>query len=226
MPTGSSNESATIFRHRRPRLTGDVGPAIERLNRLITDLLAFSGLATESITRTHGWRFLQLGRRIERTNQTAELLSATLVRNIEDQATLCETLLEITDGLMTYRSRYMTLVRPEPVIDLLVTDETNPRSILFQLLEINELLGCLPGEMQDFGLGTDQKRAEELLHPVRMADISRLSRVDQAGNRQSLEDLLTKIIDELPNLSNAIEARYLIHTGVTQALTGETLPFK
>ena len=57
----------------------DARSAINRLSRLITDLLAFAGLGQESLTRTLGWRFLQLGRRIERACQTAELLRSTLV---------------------------------------------------------------------------------------------------------------------------------------------------
>jgi len=207
-----------------PRQTGDVGPAIERLNRLVTDLLAFSGLASESITRTHGWRFLQLGRRIERTNQTAELLSATLVRKIDSELRLNEAVLEITDSLMTYRSRYMNLIRPAPVIDLLVTDETNPRSIRFQLERIDDSLRRLPNDDQEVGLGMDQIKAEELLHPVRMANVDRLSQVDRNGCRFALQELLEQIIEDVPALSNAISARYLIHTGITQTLTGEAFP--
>ena len=66
----------------------DLAAMIERVSGLITDLLAFAGLAGESTTRTHGWRFLQLGLRIERAYQTAELLAATLVHPIEDERPL------------------------------------------------------------------------------------------------------------------------------------------
>tara|TARA_R110002049_G_scaffold4601_4_gene31943 strand:- start:211076 stop:213631 length:2556 start_codon:yes stop_codon:yes gene_type:complete len=213
-----------------PVQTGDVGPAIERLNRLVTDLLAFSGLASESITRTHGWRFLQLGRRIERTNQTAELLTATLVQPARNESRLNEAVLETTDSLMTYRSRYLGLLQPEPVLDLLVTDETNPRSILFQLERIDSLLRQLPSDTNEVGLGPDQRIAEELLHPVRLSNIKTLSQREahgkpqENGKREALEALMIWIIDKVPALSNAIEARYLIHTGVTQVITGQVAP--
>ena len=205
-----------------PTQTGNVGPAIERLNRLVTDLLAFAGLASESITRTHGWRFLQLGRRIERTNQTAELLIATLVQPTVNESRLSEAVLETTDSLMTYRSRYLGLLQPEPVIDLLVTDETNPRSIHFQLQRIDTLLRQLPSDNDEVGLGRDERIAEELLHPVRLSNIESLCHREAGGKRESLEALMKWIIDKVPDLSAAIEARYLIHTGTTQVLTGQS----
>ncbi|MGB5404413.1 MAG: circularly permuted type 2 ATP-grasp protein, partial [Robiginitalea sp.] len=78
----------------------DIAAMLELVNRLITDLLAFSGLANESMTRTHGWRFLQLGRRIERAYQSAELLAATLVHPISDERPLLDSVLQATDSLM------------------------------------------------------------------------------------------------------------------------------
>ncbi|TWU35943.1 circularly permuted type 2 ATP-grasp protein [Novipirellula artificiosorum] len=198
----------------------NMGRVIERLNRLITDLLAFSGVANESMTRTHGWRFLQLGRRIERADQTAELLDATLVQPVHSETTLCEGVLEALDSLMTYRSRYLNLVRPAPTIDLLVTDETNPRSLRFQLQEIVDLITQLPTDSKIIGLGSDEKLASELLHQLRVADPTPLSEIDRTEKRSNLQLLLRRLIEGLPSLSDAIAARYLIHTGTTQALTG------
>ncbi len=198
----------------------DVGATIERVNRLITDLLALSGLAHESMTRTHGWRFLHLGRRIERGFQTAELLAATLTHPIADERPLLESVLRTTDSIMTYRSRYLLQLRPIAVIDLLITDDTNPRSIVFQLKSINQLLHQLPTDSSDPGMGQDQRTAEILLHRVRMSEPSRLALANSDGQRHELSELLQQLIDELPNLSNQITARYLIHTGQTQTLTG------
>jgi len=203
-----------------PHDVDNLGRLIEQLNRLITDLLAFAGIANESTTRTHGWRFLQLGRRIERADQTAELLDATLVQPIERETALSESVLDALDSLMTYRQRYLNLVRPEATIDLLVTDETNPRSLRFQLQQIGELITQLPTDAKLVGLGADEKLASGLLHALRMADPVRLSEVNPSGRRFRLQELLNKLIEGLPNLSDAIAARYLIHTGTTRALTG------
>jgi uncharacterized alpha-E superfamily protein len=53
-------------------------------------------------------------------------------------------MLEIGDSTMTYRSRYVTVPLPAPTADLLVLDETNPRSLAFQLSRLDELMGALP----------------------------------------------------------------------------------
>lgn len=198
----------------------DAGRVLERLDRLITDLLAFAGLSGESMTRTHGWRFLELGRRIERADQTAEILNAVFASPVKDERRLCEALLGATDSLMTYRSRYLALVRAEPAIDLLVTDETNPRSIRYQLDAIHDLLGTLPSVPHEVGLGPDEKIAEALLYRLKLSDPDRLGQVDHRGLRLRLDELLQRMIDELPTLSDAIAARYLLHAATTQDLTG------
>lgn len=210
--------------HEGPLSEVDAGRILDRLNRLITDLLAFAGLSSESITRTHGWRFLELGRRIERADQTSEILAAMFAPPARDERRLCEALLGATDSLMTYRSRYLSLVRGEPTLDLVVTDETNPRSIRYQLEQIHALLAPLPSVSNEVGLGMDEKIAESLLHLVRLCDPDTLGQVDERGVRKRLHDLLQTMIDELPKLSHAISARYLIHTGTTQDLTGVTAP--
>ncbi|OUW77839.1 MAG: hypothetical protein CBD74_11970 [Saprospirales bacterium TMED214] len=198
----------------------DMVAMIDCINQLISDLMAFSGLTTESTTRTHGWRFLQLGRRIERAYQTAELLDSTLTYAVTNQGPLLEAVLQATDSLMTYRSRYLLQLQPAAVIDLLMTDDTNPRSVAFQMKAINELIDHLPTDPSDFSLGHDQRIAESLQHLVRMSQPSNLAVVDASGRRADLKQLLHQLMRDLPNLSNAITARYLIHTSSTQKLTG------
>ncbi|MFN3193269.1 MAG: circularly permuted type 2 ATP-grasp protein [Aureliella sp.] len=205
------------FAFRQP--SGAVGPALERLNRLIIDLLAFAGLSSESMTRTHGWRFLQLGRRLERTLQTAELLSATLSDLTPNERLLCESILETTESKMTYRSRYMNLVRAQLVIDLLVADPTNPRSICYQVFKIEEALARLPRTNDTVALEEDQKIAKRLLHLVEMINLADMTS-PQNGRRVGLADLLAEITSLIPKLSDAIAAHYFFHTNTTQSLTG------
>lgn len=203
----------------RPR-GANVIAAIERLNHCITLLLAFSGLAAESLTRTHGWRFVLIGRRIERAHQTAELLSATMTVPIDRESNLCEAILDATDSLMTYRSRYLSLIQPAPTIDLLVTDESNPRSLRFQLQDIEQVLLELPTSASQVGLGEDERLAADLMRRLLVADVSKLTHCSPEGKRTALAELMEKVCVGMPNLANAVEARYLIHTSASQSLTG------
>ena len=203
----------------------DIGTSIERLNYLTTNFLAFAGIVFESTTRTHGWRFIELGRRIERCVQTAELLHTTLVAPSMSENAVFEAVLQATDSLMTYRSRYINVLMPAPTIDLLVTDETNPRSLHFQLGQITKMLGKLPTDTSRVGLGADEKLARQLEFILQTADPEDLAKVDVSGARETLRKLLRELIDGLPDLSDRIVARYLIHTGGRPQLTGDTPPF-
>lgn len=148
------------------------------------------------------------------------MLSATLVHPVAEEPRLCEAVLDAADSLMTYRSRYQTLLRPAPTIDLLVTGETNPRSIRFQLVRTERLIGQLPDDASEVGLGIDERVAAGLAHRLRMSDSGELSKLGQSGTRARLNAILETTVDELPKLSDAISARYLIHTAATQNLTG------
>jgi uncharacterized alpha-E superfamily protein len=121
--------------------------------------------------------------------------------------------------LMTYRSRYLLQLQSTAVIDLLINDDTNPRSIAYQLKAIERFLGELPTDGQKSELGPDQKLASELATAVFSSKPTELSIVNAKAIRPKLSELLEQLLDGLPKLSDAISARYLIHTA-TQRLTG------
>jgi uncharacterized alpha-E superfamily protein len=155
----------------------------------------------------------------------SELLVNTLVHPIEKEASLLEPVLRTTDSLMTYRLRYLRQLQSAPAIDLLVTDDSNPRSIVFQLKRIDSIIGKLPTDHREVMLGLDEKLAKSLLNQVQMSDPFALTIADHHGKRNQLAALLERLIEELPRLSDAITARYLIHTGRTQSLTGRSDPW-
>ncbi|HEX2658674.1 MAG TPA: circularly permuted type 2 ATP-grasp protein, partial [Polyangia bacterium] len=111
-----------------------IATAAALLDRMVLALAAFAGLATESMTRGQAWRFVDMGRRIERAGAGVLLLESTLVEPLlEREAPLLEALLDVADSGMTYRRRYRATLLAAPVLDLLLTDDTNPRSVIFQL---------------------------------------------------------------------------------------------
>ena len=104
---------------------------------MITDLAAFSGMEMENMTRGHGWRFLDVGRRLERAMNAINLVRQALEAGPSDNAVL-EPLLEIADSSMTYRRRYFARPQLSPVLDLLLLDDTNTRALAFQLAAVSE----------------------------------------------------------------------------------------
>jgi uncharacterized circularly permuted ATP-grasp superfamily protein/uncharacterized alpha-E superfamily protein len=127
--------------------------AMSMLDEYITTFMTLAGFALDGMTRDHGWRFLSLGRRIERLQFQTEAIESAMTMGREGNP---EWLLEISDSIVTYRSRYMS--RPEwlAVLDLLVADESNPRGIVFQtaglrdyILRLGDTLGGVPDTSLD-----------------------------------------------------------------------------
>ena len=203
--------SLTTNRPKALNMSGD--PAVELvdwLDRLIAELSAFNGLMHENMTRNFGWRFMDLGRRIERALQMAELLNTILGSVVEDaeQTEHLAFLLETADCFITYRARYRFAPAFPLVLDLLMVDETNPRGIAFQLVEILNHVTDLPKASQDAIRTPEQRLALDLLTQVRLADMDALRQVDSTGHRANLAQALDRLIAGLPQLSDIITRRY------------------
>jgi uncharacterized circularly permuted ATP-grasp superfamily protein/uncharacterized alpha-E superfamily protein len=191
------------------------------LNRVVITLAAFSGLAMESMTRGQSWRFLDMGRRLERSMTLLTLLRATTVRQSDRERPLYEAVLEIADSGMTFRRRYLAMLQTAPVVDLLLTDETNPRSVLFQVRALVEHVRALP-PLPGAAVNSPQLRlALAAQNELELADIERLCLVDSDGARPELEALLRKLGTLLPQLSDSLSASYLNHASVSRHLSRE-----
>ena len=119
------------------------------LNGCLELLSAFSGMERENITRGPGWLFMSLGRRLERAMYSVRQLRELTAALDEDSWPMLEYLLEVADSSMTYRSRYFTTLQPVAVLDVLMADETNPRSLNFQVAHLADLYRKLPRHSPD-----------------------------------------------------------------------------
>jgi uncharacterized alpha-E superfamily protein len=192
----------------RPRGYVPMGDILSLLNRSIITLVAFRGIEMENITRGPGWRFLNIGRRLERSMHLTQLLRGLLVSYSPDRAPLLEMLLEVADSSMTYRSRYFTTLQPEPVLDLLMADENNPRSLAFQLADLGEHFECLPQLKPKAPLDREREIIASLLDQIRQVDIHELCQADADHFRPRLAELLGAVAAMLPAVSNAITHGY------------------
>lgn len=189
---------------------------LQVLDSAVESLSAISGLASESMTRTLGWRFLDLGRRIERACQTVASLSVLLGGKLDDQTMVLEDILQLQDSFMTYRNRYLGNLELSAVLDLVVIDESNPRSLASQLGIIHQHVEELPRDSSMAVLTIEQRTALSLYNWVRLADAFELAQVGPSAEYTSLNRLLGRMSDKLPTLSDALSARFLIHTGAFQ----------
>ena len=147
------------------------------LQRVVQSLLALSGLINESMVRDPGWQFLDAGRRFERAIQLLRLLQATLTetRGTASDSLLFESVLTAAESIITYRRRYRSQAQLETVLDLLLLDADNPRSVAFQLDRLNDNLATLPNATSE-RLGDEQRFVLEASTAVRIADNASMAR--------------------------------------------------
>lgn len=200
-----------------------LGDALDVLNNTVLGLAAFGGLAADSMTRGLAWQFLDMGRRLERSMQIGTLIRETLTSPGASEGPVLEALLEVADSSMTYRRRYLGGVEVAAVLDLLLLDEGNPRSLGFQmacLFDDVEKLPKLPGRE---GRTPEQRVILSTLTALRLAEVNLLATVSHRDSREDLKSLLNRLIDELPLLSDRISESYFTHLQTSRHLMSRTL---
>ncbi|MBR1222715.1 circularly permuted type 2 ATP-grasp protein [Bradyrhizobium sp. U87765 SZCCT0131] len=133
--------------------------AYEAADRALVTLAAISGLAQENINRVAGWRFLDIGRRVERAINTCRMVRA--FAGDSASADDLDILLDLIDSQITYRSRYLIGVALAPVRDMALLDPYNPRSVSFQIGQLRDHIDTLP-TLNDDGIPEEPKRFIDL----------------------------------------------------------------
>ncbi|MGD8325002.1 MAG: circularly permuted type 2 ATP-grasp protein, partial [Gammaproteobacteria bacterium] len=192
--------------------------ALRLLNRLIQYLAAFSGMVMENMTRSYGWRFLDMGRRIERVRSMSQLMQQLATRGDPADDGGLDLLLELADSTMTYRARYHSAPALPRVLDLLLADETNPRSALFQVISIARHLRVLPGSTDGLP-GAHQQIVTRIASDFRLADVFQLSSsMSRAGSRARLARLLRHVETGVETLSDEISQKYFSHSAANRVV--------
>ncbi len=198
----------------QPKLD-DAAPveARELAEATIAPLSALSGLVMESMVRDPGWRFLDLGRRIERTELLCTLLRSALVAPVPDTvvAPLHETVLACCESLGAYRRRHRSDVERAAMIALLLEDAGNPRSLRFQVDRMDEDVADLP---EDAG-AADALRGPlaELRALVGSLDASELARADREGRLGTLDAVAASALRAVAELADVAELGYFAQVG-------------
>jgi len=210
-----------ISARRHTESTSETEQALRLLNRLVQNLAAFSGMAMENMTRGYGWRFLDLGRRIERMRAMNHLVQNLTIHGDPENDGSLELLLELADSRMTYRGRYHTAPQLARVLDLVLVDESNPRSIAFQLVTLNSLLASLPTDEDEGLLRRDQRITTELLSKLRVADVFELATKRSRFDVRTLIDRLCRDVEKsADDLSNDISEQFFSHSSAAQRVSG------
>jgi uncharacterized alpha-E superfamily protein len=181
--------------------------ALGWLDRAVTSMMTLSGFVLDGMTRGTGWRFLSIGRRVERLTQ---LCTALEVATCEGRASGLDWLLELADSSMTFRNRYPVAPEWMPVLDLLVRDDTNPRSVAFQMKGLVEYVDKLERVHGRF--------ASDVLAPGTAA-LKRLGADDLHPESAALADLLDHLGQAARSMSDELTLKFFSHAASRSVLS-------
>ncbi len=217
------------YRWKHRVINGEVG--IEHLqsylDELITGVVAFSGLTSESMTREAGWLMLGSGRRLERALALIALLRATLVPRYEPAVAnqVLEAVLFSTDSLTIYQRRYRSFIELSSVLELLLLDETHPRSVAYQLRLLSEHIGALPREKGNRKLSEEERLIIKAYTDLRLSSIPELLQIKgDEGIYPELDKLLELTTGLLWRVADNIARAYFSHSQTSQFMTANVVP--
>ncbi len=193
----------------------------EALDPLVTTLLALSGLWQESMVRGLGWRFMDMGRRVEKALQAIRLLRASLVTVLPDdeQLRVLEAVLLSSETLITFRRRCSSDSDVARGLELLLHDGSNPRSVFYQVELLRQHLNELPSSAHGTGLAEEDRYLLEASSAIQLSHLNDLVVEDASTlTRPGLDQLLARLQHLLQETSTVISSKYFDQVKVHQQL--------
>ncbi len=205
-------------RQRLMSARGNLDPLLAALDEIVRFVATLSGLAQENMTRGTGWRFLDLGRRLERAQFILTGALNPFTQSPIDWDAAMRLALELCDSTITYRTRYLGQLQPAPVLDLVILDDSNPRALAFQLRTINIHLDYLA-----HASGVQVPALPDSLDKDLAAVVRQFAGDEQAWRHEGLalamlRDVAADADERLEALSGAITRAYFSHVPASQAV--------
>ena len=197
-----------------------IDDAIRLLSRMIQHLAAVNGMVMENMTRSYAWRFLEMGRRLERVRHLSKLIRQLASRGTPEATGTLNLLLELADCAITYRTRYRAEAKLAAVLDLLLADQTSPRSVIFQLQTCEAHLNDLPHEETAASLNPAQKIITRVCTDIRLTDMIQVAEFTNTRKvRVNLVRLLKQLDQGVHQLSDLVAHTYFSHS-LAQRISG------
>jgi len=187
---------------------------LKTLDGIVTAMVAFIGLNRESISREQGWVLLDMGRKIEQSLLLANMLRTTLVIKQDEQVdyNLMEAVLKSNECLVNYRYKYRAHLQLPLMLDLMILDPNNPRSLVYQLDRVKAYLSQLPFAKQDNTLPEHEKLILEAHTLLKLSSKDKLSTFDKESMMyDNLNEFLSKMQILLNKIHDVVSKIYFKH---------------
>ena len=188
------------------------------LDKLLVSLMSFTGQTQESMPHSQGWYLLNIGRRIERAHQLICFVKTCLMKHSDEvtEHLLLEATLLNHESLITHRRRFRSVQHMYTVLDLMILDIKHPRSLAFQIDQIQQLMYQLPNMVKP-GMENRLNREQRLLllinTDIKLAEVEKLAHFnDDDKMRKALAKLLENVERRLTIISDLLHQKYFTHT--------------
>ncbi|MGB6221134.1 circularly permuted type 2 ATP-grasp protein [Haloferula sp.] len=176
---------------------------------------AFNGTCRENLTRTESWRFLNIGRRLERCSWLLTLVEQVLSDHRLPPSAILDALLSVTDCTMTYRFRYQGAPQPLPALDLVLFDPANPRGLAYQLADLDQNLSELPQTNDERIIRPAHRTILRALHFVQTELLQAHDEKSEAVNLKRVQTFVTDLRKNLPTVAEQLGWEFFTHASYT-----------
>ena len=202
-----------------------------RLDELITLGAALAGAINESMTRDAGWRFVEMGRRLERALHLVMMMrglgsspGSAGGAPIEERR-LIAAILALTDPRGGSTDQPDTGLDLSALLRAVLINETDPRSLVFQLSAIADHLGALPRPSES--LKSNRGLVDSAIHltnTARTAVAEAIVAGSQPRSRTAIGDsgdplraAFTRLDVLIPQISDLLTQAYFTHAVIRSA---------
>ena len=202
--------------------------ALQILKNTSDHMAAITGAQTDRMTRDDGWRLLSIGRHIERLSFLATALARGFETGSVHTAGGFDAMISLFDSTITFHAQFQQSRDMAALIDLLVLDRDNPRSLAWVTHTLRgrlaKLAGSEPTELSALSLRVPDPTAWSLgqLCEAQALDVDpgNTSSADEPGYFFALNDLLLQCSAASLHVSDAISATYFTHSGESNQSVG------
>jgi uncharacterized alpha-E superfamily protein len=197
-----------------PGANPTIGASLESLDEIMVSCVSLAGFAMDDMTRDESWRFLLLGRRLERMLHLAGVAGAVLAFPEGTREDALEWMLEAANSIVTYRARYRSTPELLPVLHLVVLDTSNPHSVCFQL---RDLLRNLDASAEELGAPMPDAELRRLAGALGATELAAFEPPAEPSCA-SLRELLRGVREAGFALSDALQRQFFSHAGTPAPL--------
>ncbi|NJM36397.1 MAG: circularly permuted type 2 ATP-grasp protein [Akkermansiaceae bacterium] len=176
---------------------------------------AFNGTCRENITRSESWRFLNIGRRIERSSWLVTIVEQMMADHSVLTPPLLDAMLSISDCTMTYRFRYQGAPQPLPALDLILFDPQNPRSLAYQLADLDQSFCELPPPKDTLVLRPAHRTIRKALNYLQTEVLQANDAQNEALILSQLKDFISQLRKDLPAVHEQLSWEFFTHAAFT-----------